>query len=273
MIREISATQVPRLLRGLVDWWPNSMTTRREAPELLDQPGHDAAELGANLRDIRLVNRLGGGTRVVLQQLPALLSAAPTTQPATILDVATGSGDIPHAIVTWARRRGRPVAIVASDLSPEILAAAAHHLDGCPEVTLSQDDARALPWPDGSFDIVLCSLALHHFPPDEAVAVLREMHRLCRAGFVVNDIRRGRAGYFAARFTARIATRNRLTRHDMPLSVLRAYTPTELSMLLAEAGIADAVVSTHPLFRMLAVGTKAVSDQPAAVSTVVATDA
>ena len=83
--------------------------------------------------------------------------------------------------------------------------------------------------------------------------VLREMDRLSRTGFILNDIRRCLAGYVAAWGASRVATRNRLTRHDMPLSVLRAYTPDELRALLRQAGIPDATVTTHPLFRMAAV--------------------
>lgn len=226
---------------------------RRDAAELLDQTGHDPAELAENLRDIRRVNLLAGGTQTTLRALPALLEPVPRDRDATILDLATGSGDIPRAVVAWARRHRRPVRVVASDLSDEILVAAASHLDRLPEVTLARYDARAVPLPDDSFDVVLCSLALHHFSPEDAVLVLREMDRLGRYGFILNDIRRGALAYLTAWVSSRVATRNRLTRHDMPLSVLRAYTPDELKTLLAGAGIAGATVSRHPLFRMTAV--------------------
>ena len=226
---------------------------RLQAEELLDQTGHDPVELAANLRDIRRVNRLGGGTRSVLRHLPGLLAAVPDDREATVLDLGTGSGDIPRALVRWSRRHRRPLRVVASDLSDEILAVAAGHLAGYPEVALARYDARAVPLPDDSFDVVLCSLALHHFPPAEAVAVLREMDRLGRHGFVLNDIRRSLPGYVAAWVSSRLGTRNRLTRHDMPLSVLRSYTPPELEALLAQAGIEGAVVTRHPLFRIAAV--------------------
>lgn len=226
---------------------------RRDAEELLDRPGHDADELAANLADIRRVNLLGGGTRTTLRHLPRLLAAVPADRPATILDLATGSGDIPLAIARWARRRGRPLRIIASDASDEILAVAGRHLARYPEISLIRYDARFVPLPNGGVDVVLCALALHHFPPADAVAVLREMDRLARAGFVLNDIRRSFPGHLAARLSARLATRNRLTRHDMPLSVLRAYTPAELTDLLEQAGVAGALVTTHPLFRMAAV--------------------
>jgi 2-polyprenyl-3-methyl-5-hydroxy-6-metoxy-1,4-benzoquinol methylase len=195
----------------------------------------------------------------VLRHLPGLLDRVPHDRPADILDLATGGGDIPRALLTWADRQGRPLQLTVTDRSPEILAEARRTLAGVPEVTFNAYDARAVPMPDRSFDVVLCSLALHHFAHEEAVHVLREMDRLSRTGFILNDIRRSLAGYVAAWGASRVATRNRLTRHDMPLSVLRAYTPDELRALLLQAGILDATVTTHPLFRMAAVRHKAVS--------------
>jgi len=189
----------------------------------------------------------------VLRHLPGLLDQIPRNHPAEILDLATGSGDIPHAISAWAAAADRPLRLTVADLSPQILAEARRTLAEIPTVTFVHCDARALPFPDGAFDVVLCSLSLHHFAPGEAVQVLREMDRLSRTGFILNDIRRCRAGFVAAWAASRVATRNRLTRHDMPLSVLRAYTPDELRALLRQAGIHDASVTTHPLFRMAAV--------------------
>ena len=229
---------------------------RREAEELLDRAGHDPAELSGNLWDIRTVNRFAGGVATVLRHLPELLCDIPGGRPVEILDLATGGGDIPRALATWADRQGRPLQLTVTDRSPEILAEARRTLAREPGVTYAVCDARAAPMPDRSFDIVLCSLALHHFAPAEAVQVLREMDRLSRIGFILNDIRRCQAGYILAWGASRIATRNRLTRHDMPLSVLRAYTPDELRALLQSADILDATVTTHPLFRMAAVRRK-----------------
>jgi SAM-dependent methyltransferase len=221
--------------------------------ELLDHAEHDPAELARNFRDIQRVNQLLGGTATIIRHLPRLLGALPPTQPVTVLDLATGSADIPLAISRWAKQHGRTMTIVASDSSEAILALARKQVDGCPNITVAQYDARAVPLPDKQFDIVLCSLSLHHFTPDDAVRVLREMDRLARTGFVLNDLRRGRLGYTAAWTASRLTTRNRLTRNDAPLSVLRAYTPHELEGLLVRAGIDDAVISTHPWFRMAAV--------------------
>jgi len=228
---------------------------RSEQTELLDEDAHDPVELAANFRDIRRVNQLLGGTSTILRHLPPLLDRIPSGQPVTILDLATGAADIPLAVSRWAAKRGLPVTIVASDCAEDVLAMAQREIVGHPEIALTQYDARAVPLPDLSADIVLCSLSLHHFAPDDAVRVLREMNRLSRVGFILNDLNRSRLGYVAAWVAAHLTTRNRLTRNDAPLSVLRAYTPVELRDLLHCAGIDDAAISRHLWFRMAAVKT------------------
>lgn len=233
---------------------------RSEQDELLDGTVYTPAELKDNFRDIRRVNQLLGGTSTILRHLPSLLRHIPDTRPAAILDLASGCADIPIAISQWAKRRGQPVAIVASDVSDAILALAEAAIGADPDIDLARYDARAISLPDRHVDIVLCSLALHHFPPDEAVQVLREMARLSRTGFILNDLRRSRPGYAAAWAAARLTTRNRLTRNDAPLSVRRAYTPHELDGMLRRAGITDATISTHPWFRMAAAWRRAEDD-------------
>lgn len=226
---------------------------RSDESELLDDTVSDSAELAENFRDIQRVNQLLGGTSTILRHLPRLLDAVPQGRPVTLLDLATGSGDIPLAISRWAKRRNVPVTIVASDVSDDILALAHEQLGGLPNVTLARHDARAVQLPDNAFDIVLCSLSLHHFSPADAVRLLHEMDRLARVGFILNDLRRERVGFAAAWLASRVTTRNRLTRNDAPLSVRRAYTPPELQEMLQRAGIENATVSTHPWFRMAAV--------------------
>src|SRR3954447_6726639 len=98
-----------------------ALPARSDALELLDEDQHDPAELAANLRDIRRVNHLLGGTSTTLHHLPDLVATMPMSAPITILDLATGSGDIPIALTQWAAKHGRKVTIVASDYSQEIL--------------------------------------------------------------------------------------------------------------------------------------------------------
>jgi 2-polyprenyl-3-methyl-5-hydroxy-6-metoxy-1,4-benzoquinol methylase len=100
-------------------------------------------------------------------------------------------------------------------------------------------------------DVVLCSLTLHHLPEEGVVALLRLMAELGRLGFVVSDLRRSRLAWLAAWIATHAISRNRITRHDGPLSVRRAYTPGELEGLSARAGLAGVRWQPAPFFRVI----------------------
>lgn len=222
-----------------------------DAVELLDAPGAiPAPTLAQNLRDIRRVNRFAGGTAVVLRHLPELLANVPRGTTITLLDIATGSGDIPRALVRWGRRKGDDLRVLATDVSEDVLAVARRETADEPAICVEACDARALPYADGAFDIAVCSLALHHFPRAEAVRVLEEMGRVARRGILLNDLVRTWPGYVGAWLLGNLTTRNPLTRHDAPLSILRAFTPEELAAMAREAGLTNIAVTPHRFWRM-----------------------
>ncbi len=229
-----------------------------DAMELLDAPGAiPAPTLAHNLRDIRRVNRFAGGTAVVLRHLPEMLDGVSRGTPITLLDIATGSGDIPRALVRWGRRRGYDLRVLATDVSEDVLAVARRETAGEPTITVEACDARALPYRDGAFDSAVCSLALHHFPRAEAVTVLAEMGRVSRRGIILNDLVRTWPGYVGAWLLGNVTTTNRLTRHDAPLSILRAFTAGELATMAQEAGLTNVTVTPHLFWRMALVARRA----------------
>jgi len=233
-----------------------AISERREESELLDRPAHDLRELAANLHDLERINRLLGGTAVILTHLTRLLDGQRPDQPLTVLDVATGAGDIPVAIRRWAEQHHLRLSVIATDLQPQVLDYARHH--GASDMPLVRHDALLPPFPTDSVDVVTCSLTLHHFAPERAVTLLRELARIARRGVVVNDLRRCWPGYWGARLLALALAGpgHRMTRHDAPLSVLRAYTPDEALALARQAGWHSAHVYRHWPFRLALVMTE-----------------
>ena len=225
---------------------------RSQAPEFLDAPGQDPVEFAGLLEAIRRTNRWYGGRSLILRYLEQFARIIPS-RPLTILDVATASADIPAAIVAWARSQGLPVRILALDINPDILRAARQTVHGLREVVLTRGNALALPLPDRSVDVVINALALHHFSFDEAVVVLREINRVARGGFVVNDVLRSWPAYAGAIADTWLLSRNRLARHDGPLSVLRSFTWAEFRDLVRAAELRDVEMRPHRLQRAVLV--------------------
>lgn len=222
---------------------------KSQAPEFFDAPAEDPIQFAGLLETLRRINRWYGGRSLILGYLERLAKLLPQ-RPLTILDVATASADIPAAIATWSRGRGIAVRIAALDISPDILAVAQRITAGLPEVSLIRGNALSLPFRNQSVDIVICALTLHHFSFAGATAVLREIARVARAGFVVNDVLRSWPAYLGALADAWLCTRNRLARHDTPVSVLRSFTWPEFSGLARAAGLDGLEIRRHPIQRV-----------------------
>jgi len=210
---------------------------RVDGTEYLDRPGQIPSLLAGNLDDLRRINRWLGGNWLTLRGIEHLLEEWPSDALVSVVDVGTGGADVPDSIVAWGCRSGRRVRVLAGDVSPEIIQVARVKVG--PRVDLAVLDGRCLPLADGSVDVAVCSLLLHHLSPDDAVALLREMNRVSRRGIVVNDLVRSRLGYLGALAIGWLATQNPLTRHDGPLSVRRAYTQSEMADLASRAGLSQ----------------------------------
>ncbi|HLU24147.1 MAG TPA: methyltransferase domain-containing protein [Longimicrobiales bacterium] len=219
--------------------------------EHLDAPVHDPRELETSLDHLAGVNRWLGGRRIVIRHLAPL--CAPD-RPTYLLDVGTGSADVPRAIVRWAREHGRPVRVVATDVHPQIVEIARHRTAADPEITVKRADARRLPFCDGAFDVAILSLTLHHFDDVDQLCVLRELRRVARRAVLVNELERNWSNYLGARLlAATLWRRDRITRHDGPLSVLRAFTSDELLDRARRAGLPNAHVRRGFFNRLLLV--------------------
>jgi ubiquinone/menaquinone biosynthesis C-methylase UbiE len=222
----------------------------RDAPELLDASSHDPTELGQSLDQVAQVNRWLGGRRSAWLALEPMLTAGSSLD---VLDVGTGSADIPLDLHRRARRAGLPLRITATDAHPQMLGIALERTAGT-TIDVQHADALALPFADDAFDVVLLSLTLHHFETDAQRQALREARRVARRAVVVNELERCRANYWGARALAGTVWRgNRLTRHDGPLSVLRAFTPEELRAAAQDAGLRVESVIRRYFFRLVLV--------------------
>jgi hypothetical protein len=224
---------------------------REHAEELLDAPSHDMAELDQSLGHVASVNRWLGGVSAITRYVKLLLRERGTVR---LLDVATGSADIPLRIAQWARRHEHTVQILATDVHPQMLELARRRCRDYAEISVEHADALALPYQTNSFDASMLSLALHHFESDDQLRVLREMARVSRQWVLVNDLERTTLNYLGAKLLAATYWRgNRLTRHDGPLSVLRSFTKAELQAIGRAAGIGGRV-ERHFFQRIVLIG-------------------
>lgn len=198
----------------------------------MDRPQPVSAELESDLHNIRQLNRWFGSYRLISFFLKRWIKSGARLR---VVDLATGSGDIPRLVTDYARRVGAEVRIDALDQQAATLGIARRLSADYPNIAFIE--ANLLEWePPGHYDIVLCTMALHHFSEQDAVRVLHRCRELSRKFVLVSDLRRSWFGTIGVRLLTATIFREPMTQHDARLSMMRAFSFSELEQLAKHAG-------------------------------------
>jgi ubiquinone/menaquinone biosynthesis C-methylase UbiE len=218
-------------------------------PELLDTDSGTPSEVAAALSDLRNINRWFGGIDAT-QSMIARLARELRGTSLTLLEVAAGAGYVPQVASQRMRKLGVELEVTLLDRAP------AHLKNGSRNgISAVAGDARALPFADGSFDLVSCCLFAHHLEPRELVQFMSESLRVCRTAVIINDVIRD-PFHLALAYVSLPLYRSHLTRHDAPASIRRAYTTDEMRQILEQTTAARVEIGRHPFYRMGAIAWK-----------------
>ena len=227
----------------------NSLSKSYES-EYIDDPEASATDVCDAMSDVARSNKTFGGFAAVLAQIIQLTRNVGADVPLMIIDIGTGSGDIPSAIVDWANRTGRICSVVAVDYLPQMLQLASGNVPESNKIALVQANASALPFQDKAFDIAVCALTFHHLSEDVCAAALKEMNRVTRMGFVVTDLRRDQISAHLVRLGLTLTRAHAMTLHDSAASVRRSFSPRELEKLISCAGTFSTRIGSHLYYRL-----------------------
>ncbi|MCB0323448.1 MAG: methyltransferase domain-containing protein [Bdellovibrionales bacterium] len=192
-------------------------------------------ELHRALRGLALLNRWSRADATLWREIARL-----RVSKLTLLDVATGSADVPLRLWETAAREGVHLDITGCDRNGDagaVARSAARHLGA--SFVFEQRDVRS-GLPDGTFDIVTCSLFLHHLQTPEARVLLQGLAEKARRLVLVSDLLRSRRGELLAFAAPRALCRSAVVHHDAVQSVRNAFSFTELQELTSDAGLEHA---------------------------------
>ena len=223
---------------------------RSEELEHLDVGDYTPEEYEGCLRELRRVNRWLGDSRALRRSvLPEL--GHDRLREFSLLDVGAGSGELLREVAVWSRRRGTRARLVGLELNGRAAEGLAEESRDFREIDAVRGDALRLPFADGAFDYVMCSLFTHHFRDEACVRVLAEMARVAARRVYCIDLHRHPVAYYFYTTAGRLLLHNRLVREDGALSILRSFRPRELRRLAERAGFSDVKVERRFPFRLV----------------------
>ena len=218
--------------------------------EHLDKGDYTVEEYEGCMVELRRVNRWLGDASALRVSLLAEIEQL-DLRSFSVIDIGAGSGELLRVIAEWARKGERNARLAGVELNQRSAEAIVDESSAFPEITAVRGDAYQLPFADDQFDYAICSLFTHHFKNADLVEILRELGRVAARRLFVVDLHRHPVAYYFYTTVGQLFLHNRLIREDGALSILRGFTPRELSSLAERAGLIEISVTRRFPYRLV----------------------
>jgi hypothetical protein len=228
--------------------------SRATAMEFLDRVDCDPVLAAASYRFMETVNARFGGIRIVRRFLATETAGRYTGGPFRILDIGSGSCDIPLAVSRWARTYDIPLHFTCLEMAGHAVDIARGQLAraGNPAVQLLQRDAFTHQ-PAEPYDWAVASMCFHHFSEAQILTLLQRLRGFVLNSVLINDLRRSRLASLATRLLLACTDTPAGVRHDALLSIRRGFNISELSSLLRQLDRVTVSVEPARWFRIAAI--------------------
>lgn len=226
------------------------LSRRHLEGELMDAPDLAEQQHMLALKGLRRVNLFSRTAQVVADAIFRNWKAAPTNL--RILDLACGGGDVTCEVARRLTARGVTAEVIGWDRSATAITFAGKQAATVNAKTNFEVIDALAEIPADQFDVIYCTLFLHHLSNEDSTKLLTQMVRAARRLALVDDLRRSTVGYGLAVLGCRILSRSPIVHVDGPLSVRAAYTETEIESLCKQCDLPLPKIKRHWPHRFLA---------------------
>ncbi|MDT0690168.1 methyltransferase domain-containing protein [Salegentibacter sp. F188] len=207
-------------------------TSRRtDEEEIMDDFELSGKELKKTLRDLDNINKWLGGNNITIQGVKKLFQKVPKEKGIEVVDVGCGNGAILREIAKWGRKNDRKLKLTGIDANPHAIEIAEKMSEAFPELQFKTLNIFSEEFKRQEYDIILCTLTLHHFKNPDIIELLNCFYRQVRIGIVINDLHRSKAAYRLFQAFCSVFINNKIARKDGLISILRGFKKTEIAEL------------------------------------------
>lgn len=211
-------------------------SSRSSAAEMMDDFTIEGSVLRDTLDKLETINRLLGGNSVTLKGLKKILLKSSKTKTITIVDLGCGHGDILRDVAKFGRKNSYKFKLIGIDANNAAIDYAKALSKDYPELSFETIDVFSEDFKKQTYDVVLCTLFLHHFKNNEIIPFLKSTVQKASIGVIVNDLHRHKLAYYLFKMIG-LFIKNKMVREDGLTSVLRAFKRNELETILTKTGV------------------------------------
>lgn len=200
---------------------------RSESPEIMDDFSLKGEVLKEALDKIATINRLLGGNKITMNGLEWLLKRNPVLKEGnkklSILDVGCGNGDMLRMLSDYADKKHLDIKLVGIDANEFTIKHAQKLSAGYANITYYCTDIFEEIKQEQFYDVILCTLTLHHFKDDEIMMLINGFKQRSTLGIIINDLHRSAVAYYLFMALCLVFRLNSMSRNDGLVSILRGF--------------------------------------------------
>ncbi|HSJ68620.1 MAG TPA: methyltransferase domain-containing protein [Anditalea sp.] len=212
-----------------------NFSKRSYQKELMDDLTSAGSEMKQTLSELKTVNRLLGGNKVLTSGLSKIIESYPQSH-YDIADIGCGGGDMVRVMCRWAKKNNVSITVHALDANPNIIAMAKENLQDLNNVYFHTADVFDDLFSHQKMDIITCTLFTHHFTDDELVKMFTGFKNRTTLGLIINDLHRHPLAYYSIKYITQIFSKSQMVKNDGPISVLRSFKSNDLIRVLKASG-------------------------------------
>lgn len=209
---------------------------RTDQEEIMDDFDMEGEVLRDALDKIASINQLLGGNKLTLNGVKDMLSTAEKKREFTIVDVGCGNGDMLRALADYATSKGLTFKLVGIDANNFTITHARALSTNCANISYLCENIFDKEFENLKYDIVLCTLTLHHFKDDQIQQLLRVFYNNATLGVVINDLHRSKIAYRSFQALCKVFRLNDMSREDGLVSILRGFKKVDLIQFSKKLG-------------------------------------
>jgi 2-polyprenyl-3-methyl-5-hydroxy-6-metoxy-1,4-benzoquinol methylase len=201
---------------------------RTNAVEIMDDFALEGEQLRDALDKIASINQLLGGNKLTLQGLQLVLKSIPKNKEITLVDVGCGNGDMLRVIANYAKKNSYTFNLIGIDANAFTINHAKKLSQNYPTIRYQCVDIFDANFDSLKYDVLLCTLTLHHFKDDEIVKLMSLFYKNASIGIIINDLQRSSLSYRLFQALCFVFRLNPMSREDGLISILRGFKKSEL---------------------------------------------
>jgi 2-polyprenyl-3-methyl-5-hydroxy-6-metoxy-1,4-benzoquinol methylase len=222
---------------------------RTDKEEEMDDFSMKGEILKDALDKIAKINQLLGGNRLTLCGVQKLIRNISKKEIITILDVGCGNGDMLRKLADYGYRNNLNFQLIGIDANNFTINHAKQLSENYSNVSFLCLDIFEESFRELKYDIVLCTLTLHHFKDNQINNLLNVFYTNSKIGIVINDLHRNAIAYRLFQVICFVFNLNKMSRDDGLISILRGFKKKELVNYSSELKFKDYNIQWKWAFR------------------------